>query len=172
MALDRPYPRSRWSVLPEVGCLCSFVDASLRIGACCCILKGVDTSAGTEVTKFGTAKADGEALIERQTATALYQESHPALQADGPHQDARPASQADRLRRVLRRGVVSPGYLPNTHVITTAVRLPKDLEYRTGLIPHCSCPSFILILRLGSTSAASTASWALPRRRCRSACSG
>jgi len=55
MALDRPYPRSRWSVLPEVECLCSFVDASLRIGACCCILKGVDTSAGSEVTKFGTA---------------------------------------------------------------------------------------------------------------------
>jgi hypothetical protein len=55
MALDLPYPRSRRSVLSEVGYLCTFVDASLRIGACYCILQGVDTSAGSEVTKFGTA---------------------------------------------------------------------------------------------------------------------
>jgi hypothetical protein len=34
---------------------------------------------------------------------------------------------------------------------------------------YCSCPSFILTLRLASTSAASTAAWAFSRRRCSAA---
>ena len=58
--------------------------------------------------QFGPSQAEGEALIERQADTPLYQESDSALQADDHHRDARQTPQADRLQRVLRRGVVSP----------------------------------------------------------------
>jgi hypothetical protein len=42
-------------VLSEVGCLCTFVDASLRIGGRWRILQGMDTYAGIEVTQFGSS---------------------------------------------------------------------------------------------------------------------
>ena len=101
------------SVLLGVGCLCTFVDAPLRIGGRCRILQGTDTHARIEVMRFGSSQAEGETPIEGQADPLLYQQSRPALQAHEHHQDARQASQADRPRRVLR-GVVTQGYPPNT----------------------------------------------------------
>src|SRR5918998_1395231 len=47
MALGRPYLRLRWSVLSEVGCLCSFLDGSYAardgVASCSCLSWSVQT---------------------------------------------------------------------------------------------------------------------------------